>query len=383
MCAYYPEDLKDKTPSQIAAELYDEDLDTSIFFDLERTDYNILKWKDVRYGLELKATHGFLVALHEVSTTPEAKFFAEKNRIQIFQDGGIYLSGKSVAELLILCNGLIPKSEMESEDDLYRIKFDSGIEANVGYGTLLFQRLIGGPAAEINQSFPDPKTLTTMVIRGIEKSEVSGFSELCLYTLRQKFPGINFEFSRISEIHKKLVDNDPLTDLPSSKSIDNLKFTERTEPFIFFNRANESDYIPGFLYFYRVLESFFDDVLNNTVDQWRIDSTLKSVDMLRNIRKMINIDREDRWALRQVLGQIVDQQILDSASSINLISIPTADSLSNTIYRRRNSIAHGRRGEHKEILVPYGFNIGDSGLIDKDWYFIMRELAQRALNQWV
>ena len=150
----------------------------------------------------------------------------------------------------------------------------------------------------------------------------------------------------------------------------------------FFNRAVESEAIAGFLYFYRVLEFCFDNVLENKIEDWRKDSRIEANTLIRKIRRLIN-EKEEKWALREVLGQIIDQAELDSAHHKRLIPDATADSLRDRIYARRNSIAHGRLGSNWKTLYPFGFSRGDSGAHDRLWYDLMKRLTEKSLQKWV
>src|SRR5207302_9525084 len=61
----------------------------------------------------------------------------------------------------------------------------------------------------------------------------------------------------------------PVGELTSPMATQIDKDTGRHETIAFFNRATESEPISGFLYFYRVLESCFDDVLEDAIHVWR------------------------------------------------------------------------------------------------------------------
>src|SRR5450432_3741608 len=50
---------------------------------------------------------------------------------------------------------------------------------------------------------------------------------------------------------------------------------------------------------------------------------------------------EDTFGLRQVLGQIVDQPMLDDALAASILDQASVDDLSKNVYLRRNEIAHG------------------------------------------
>lgn len=375
----YPNDLRDKNGTEIGRELFDEDPDATYWWSLAREDENAFRWKDRRLGINWRATHGYLVALNEVSTPEHSMNFAQKNRIILFDDGGFYYKG--VAELYIRCVGISSREEIRDEKDLYQLRIRSDITASIGYGSLLFLRLVAAPAAETNPSIPDPKTLTTLVLTGIEREEVPGMAELALYHFRKKFKGIRFAFWRLPDYHLApgLDESPEYPDPPALFAVEDAK---KREVISFFNRAEESGPIPGFLYFYRVLEFCFDEVIAHKIDNWRRDINMDSNMLKKEIRKLIS-EREDKWALREVLGQLVRQTDLDAWQNQGIIRYATADDLRDCIYSRRNSIAHGRLGSSWDILFPFGFSSGDSGLHDRYWYNLMGELTRRALNKWI
>jgi hypothetical protein len=59
-----------------------------------------------------------------------------------------------------------------------------------------------------------------------------------------------------------------------------------------------------------------------------------------------------------------------------------ADALVERLYSRRNSIAHGRRGAHEEVLVPYCFVQATDGT-HQEWRDFMKILAEDALRLWI
>ena len=120
----------------------------------------------------------------------------------------------------------------------------------------------------------------------------------------------------------------------------------------------------------------------NKIENWRKDSRIEPNVLIKKIRRLIN-EKEEKWALREVLGQIINQAELDSAHHKGLISDATADCLRDCIYARRNSIAHGRLGSNWETLYPYGFSRGDSGAYDRLWYDLMKKITEKSLHKWV
>ncbi|MDM8551922.1 hypothetical protein QUF72_17695 [Desulfobacterales bacterium HSG2] len=374
----YPKDLIEKNWDEIAKELFDEDPET-YWWKLEKEDEKGFVWKDKRLGINWRASNGYIVALHEVSTPQQATDFAKKNRIRLFEDGGLYYKG--VAELYIRCIGTPPREELLNDNDLYRIVTNSGITASIGYCSMLFQRLVASPEAEINPSIPDPKTLTTLVINGVQHEEIPGISELALYHFRKIFKGLRFQFWRLPDYHLAPgIDESPEPE--DAPELSNVEDAENPEVISFYNRATESDPISGFLYFYRILEFCFDEVLADKIESWRKDASIGPNELKKKFRNLIS-DKEDRWALREVLGQFVDQADLDSAHHGGLISDATADALRDCIYARRNSIAHGRLGSNWETLYPFGFSSGDSGAQDRLWYDLMKKLTEKSLQKWI
>ena len=194
----YPDDLITKDWDEIARELFDEDPET-YWWKLEKKDEKSFVWKDKRLEREWRASNGYIAALYEVSTHEQALDFSKKNRIHLFEDGGLYYKG--VAELYIRCIGIPPREEVLDSRDLYRISTESGISADIGYCSMLFSRLVASPAAEANPSIPDPRTLTTLVISGVQREEIAGISELALYYFRKKFKGLAFQFWRLPDYH--------------------------------------------------------------------------------------------------------------------------------------------------------------------------------------
>ena len=373
-----PNDLNGKDGSSIARELFGRDPDARSWWELVRLDERTLEWRDLRLGIQWKVTHGFLVALHEVSKPVEALNFAAKNKIRLLPNGGFYF--RNTAELFVRCVGLPLPEQIEDQNDLYRIKTKADLEASVGYSSQLFVRLVGSPAAEISRNVPDPYSLTTLVLSPVEKDQVEGAAELALYHLRRRYPSLELSFWPFSELKTapSLPEHDSI-DAPGI--VENLPDTDRTEAVAFYNRAMESPPIPGFLYLYRVLESCFDDVLSATVSAWRRDVSLSDFELLQRVR---SIQRgEDVWSLRQVLREIVDQRLLDAALNDGIIDRADADTLAREIYLRRNSIAHGRKGQHRRVLVPLGYSFGDEAARERNWYHLLRVLAEKAMEKWV
>lgn len=362
--------------------LFGDDPQENPWWTLERADERSFEWNDKYLGVKWRVTHGYIVALHEVSTEEQAAEFARKNRIHLFSDGGLFLKGQGVAELFIRTDGLLPREEVKTEHDLYRLKFQSGAAAKIGYGSMLFRRLVAAPAAEKSPNFPDPTVLQTLVISGIEREEVQSFADLALFHFRKLFRGISSSFWPISDLHlaPPFRENGDPADEPTLR--ENLRNATRPEAIAFFNRAKESGVIPGFLYFYRVVESCFDIVIDQEVQKWRSDTALDCLNILKKFRK-IQTEREDKWALRAVLSEILDQPLLENATSLGLILTADADSLTEAIYSRRNGIAHGRRLLRGDLLIPYGFSLGDIGQSDRNWYNLMEILATRSLERWI
>jgi hypothetical protein len=377
MKVWYPESLNDLDGTTVMRELFGEDPSTA-WWSLKRVSTGAFDWEDRRLNLNWTVTHGYLVSLHEVSTPAQAQLFAKKNKIHLFDDGGFYF--RNVLEINIRCNGLSPPPGLISEGDLYRISTKNGIEAYVGYASMLFQRLVARPAVEVNERLPDPETLTTLVVKGVDRSEMHAAAEIVLYHLRVQFPGVSFEFWPLPQLHLAPPLNEAEDTSVSPRLAESLYETSRPEAIAFFNRAQEAEPIQSFLYFYRVLEACFEDVLDQEVRSWRADLTVDTVQLLKNVRSLQQ--KEDIWALRRVLGKIVDQPMLDSAHAQGLISEASAEALTQAVYLRRNSIAHGRRGQHQEVLVPFGFSLVGDGQ-HRLWRDLLEKLATKALNMWL
>lgn len=373
-----PDDLKGKTGEAVALELFNEQLGQSAWWSLTRQDDVSFQWNDKRLGRSWRAKHGYLVALHEVSTSADARTFAKKNNIHLLSDGFCF---NSVAEVFIQCRPLAAPELVCSEEDLYRVRTESGIEASVGYPSALFVRLLGKPAAEDNPTLPDPKTLTTLVIRNVTTQQVPAYCELMLYHLRRAFKGQHFSYCRLADLPQTIDCEDGAEESEPPKLVDSVQETTRPEAVAFFNRAAESEPIAGFLYLYRVLEACFDDVFDAEVSSWRKDSAIDSLQLAQRFRKLHQ--KEDKWALRQVLGSLVSQAVLDDAHNKGLVPEASADALAESIYLRRNSIAHGRRGQHDRVLVPFGVSLGDTIQQDHAWLDLARKLADLAMDKWL
>jgi len=367
---WYPNDLRDLDPAEIARELFGEAFDN--WWRLERVDASRFTWFDARRKAEWQFSSGYLIALHEVSSRQQAKDFAAKNDIWLHEEGAIHC--RSTAELALVCS---KRSPAPLTANMFTVNLKNGVTANVGYSTLLYRKLVALPAGEENPRLPDPTTMCTLVINGVERSQLAGVAEICLYHLRDSHPDLRFQFWPVSTIHRAPEPDDE--DLqPMVTMIGELPSTSRPEAVAFYNRARESDSITAFLYYYRVLEACFEDVLRQEIAKWRHDQGVDDLELMKNFRAMNQ--REDIKALRAMLGQIIDQQVLDRAHRQGLIGDATADSLTEGIYARRNSIAHGRKGQHVEVLVPFAF--GDE-LRHLSWCGVMALLAEKALKRWV
>lgn len=353
------------------------------WFSMNRSEDKAFQCHDKRLGCSWRATHGYLAGLHKVSTVEQASEFAGKNRYTIIPEGGIYINRSSVAELLIRLSGLPNPESIDSDSDLFRIRTRDGIDCVVGYSSFIFQRLIGRPNQERYSNLPDSQSLATLVIRGVDSIEnLADYAELALYHFREKFPLLNISFGNIHMVGHQggcFIGGGDEECVPNL--FDELPVPDRSRVMAFFNRGTESDSISGLLYYYRVIESCFDDILEDKIQTWRGDSDLDFRGLLTNVRNLQR-DGEDRTSLRQVLGEIVDQKILDKSKSKGLISNAEINDLVSKVYIRRNSIAHGRIGKHEDVLVPYGISVLNDGK-DHDWYILMQKLAKLALKKWI
>lgn len=73
-----PDDLNGKEAAEVASLIFGIDVAGYPWMTLERVDTRAFKWIDYRIGLEWRATHGYLIALQEVSSLAHAKEFAKK-----------------------------------------------------------------------------------------------------------------------------------------------------------------------------------------------------------------------------------------------------------------------------------------------------------------
>jgi hypothetical protein len=366
---WYPNDLEPLTAEQIALELFDEHFDR--WWKLERTAPQRFSWRDERRGLAWPVSAGYLIGLHEVSSQEEALAFAERNKIWVHQDGAVHF--RASAELVIVCSRPSPPP---LDDHLFSIQMVDGVTANVGYATLAYRRLVALPAAENNSRLPEAGTISTLVINGIDRAGIAEAAELSLYHLRNSFPETGFRFWPLAELHRA-PEFEEFAGV-AAKPVTDLHIAKRPQVIAFYNRATESDAVIAFLYYYRVLEACFEDVLRQEIEQWRKDTTVDELELMKRIRALNQ--KEDVTSLRKILGRIVNQHLLDKAHQSGLISSPDADSLTNAIYGRRNSIAHGRKGQHIEVLVPFAFGDERKHLA---WRDIMAELAKATLARWV
>lgn len=78
---YYPDDLKDMDGQTVLTELFGQAPETSYWISLDREDDKSFRWNDKRLGIDWRATNGYLVGLHEVTTIEEANEFIKKNRM--------------------------------------------------------------------------------------------------------------------------------------------------------------------------------------------------------------------------------------------------------------------------------------------------------------
>lgn len=369
-----PSELEHLTCDEIAERLFGRVPAVADWWALERDDAGL--WlKDMRLGLRLRVTLGFLVALHEVSTYQHAADFGLRNRIRVLQDRGIFIRG--TAEIAIKCDGVPPLVSVGNEP--YKVEFSDGVEVSVAHASFFFQRLVASPSAEVNSALPDPSVITTLVMTGVDIDNATDVAERALYALRDGFPEVKFEFVQLTSQN---VLGESLEDVPDRTVTFSTSFaTAHPWAIAFYNRAVESEPLSAFLYYYRVLEACFDLVIEHKLNAWREDRSLDATSLLREVRNIARI--EDTFALRQVLGQIVDQAMLDTAFTHGIINSASVDELTKQIYIRRNEIAHGRRGQHQKVLVPYSFPFNTSAERDLHWQSIMSSLARRAIDNWL
>lgn len=376
-----PDELEGLPAEAVTNRLFGEG--SARWWRLERNDHKHLLWHDERLGFQRSMTHGELVAFSEVSTPSQAEVHTKRNKIERLPEGGLFFKGQSVAELYLRCQGLYPPDELNSAKSLYQITIPASFTASVGYASEWFQRLVLRPAGEENPALPDPTTITTLTLGDTTLSEISGRAELAIYHLRRNFPQVRFSFWPLHKLALAPGWGDEVNPTPP-RHIKDLAGTTRYDAIAFYNRAIESDPIIGFLYFYRVLESCFDDVLSDEVQRWRQDTALQAQDLLGKFRH-IQSEREDRWALQRVLSApVVEKPLLDDLAHQGLLSKADAKELCAAIYQRRNSIAHGRPGkQYSRVMVPYGFPDGLHGSHDRSFYKLLHQLADAALQRWI
>ena len=370
-----PSDLEQLSCDEVAERLFGRVPSSSDWWSLERVSEKNFRLHEPRLRQILRVTSGFLVALHEVSTYQHAAEFAKKNRIRILQDRGLFLRGTS--EVAIRCDGVPPIVSQGKER--YRIEFSDGIEVTIAHASFLFQRLVALPSAEVNQTLPDPSVLTTLVMTGVDIDNATDVAERSLYALRDGFPDVSFDFVQLTAQN---VLGEALDDVADQQDALQTSFaTAHPWAIAFFNRAAESEPLAAFLYYYRVLEACFDLVIEKKLNAWRDNRTLDAQRLLKEVRSIART--EDTFALPQVLGQIVDQSMLDAALAAAVIDVASVDDLTDKIYLRRNEIAHGRRGQHQKVLVPYAFPLNASAERDMHWQSVMSLLARRAIEHWL
>lgn len=375
---FYPKDLSGKSGPEIAETLFGETFDESSSWSLVRVDDRSLEWTDLRLGVSWRTTAGALIALQEVSSVGDAQEFCAKNKIALLPEGAIHHRG--VAEFPIVCSRVPPLPTITGfAASEVRLHTRSGIEAKIGYPSFLFKKLVGWPLQEVDPELPDPETTTTLVLRGVDRADAHLVAELALYLIRESAGGAQFVFTRYKDLPTRAL-QDPEAGTPLTLPADPLPDTTRPQALAFFNRAEEAEPITGFLYYYRVLEACFEDVLGALVRQWRGDVGIQDVEFLTRVRKLK--DREDTTGLRLVLGLIVDQPLLDDAHNAALITASGVDELVTAVYQRRNAIAHGRRGQHREVLVPLAFSDGRDAH-DRAWSRVIRTLALRAITRFI
>lgn len=376
--AFYPKDFDGKSGPEIAKALFGETFDETSSWTLARVDEKFLEWADGRLGVAWRTTAGALIALQEVSSPKDAQDFCTKNKITLFPEGALHYHG--VAEFPIICSRLPPLPTIAGFNaSEVRLHIRSGIEAKIGYASFLFQKLIGWPLQEQDPELPDPATTTTLALRTVDRADAHLVAELALYLLRENGGGARFVFTRYRDLPGRPL-ADPDSGSPLVLPADPLPDTSRAEALAFFNRAEESDAIAGFLYYYRVVEACIEDELGALVQKWRADISIPDVEFLARVRKLK--DQEDTTGLRLVLGAIVDQQLLDDAHNNGLIPAAGVDELVTAVYQRRNSVAHGRRGQHREVLVPFAFSAGRDAH-HRAWSRVMRALASRAISRYI
>lgn len=395
----YPRDLDGKSADEIAEMLFGEKISPS--WQLERSTGKQLLWKDKRLGVSWPVSHGYLIGLNEVSTRDHAREFAQRNKITLLNEGGYYCKG--VAEFVCSCSSVPPVEELDESRDVYTIRIkgvrekDDGkskgadvdeshsefndVLVSVGYGTLLFRRLVHTPAAEDDDRIPDAASITTVVLQGVEKDDVCDIAELALFHLRRQFRGVNFRLWPMDRLHE-CPDMDSEEDDLDIRDVDSglLPSARNAQAIAFFNRAQESDPITAFLYYYRVVEACFDEVLSSKISQVRSDAKVTELELLKFFRKLQR--NEDRTSLRLVLTQLIKQAEMEEWKDRGLLLEPNLENLVETIYKRRNSIAHGRKGSHEEVLVPYSFTMKEM-VSEREWVDVMKSLAEVALEKWI
>lgn len=370
-----PDDLLNLDCHEVSDRLFGRTPSAEDSWSLERIEEKKFRLVEKRLRLSLTVSAGYLVALHEVGSYQHAIEFGQRNNIRVMQDRGIFLRG--TAELAIKCDGVPPISSIGEEP--YKIDFSDGIEVSISHASFLFQRLVAGPSAEVNLGLPEPSVITTLVMTGVDVDNAAHIAEKSLYVLRNHCPDASFDFIPLTSKDVIGASLEGLSNMPRIFAMD--FSTSHPWAIAFFNRATESEPFAAFLYYYRVLEACFDQVIEIKLNSWRANSSLDAAGLLKEVRSLARA--EDITALRQVLGQIVDQALLDDALEKTLLDAASVDDLTTQIYLRRNEIAHGRRGQHKKVLVPYSFPMNSSAERDLNWLKVMRSLAGRAIDQWL
>ena len=326
-----------------------------------------------RLDVRLPIRPGFLAGLLQVSDEAQARDFARRNSAQLVPERGLVLRSAACAELLVFVDD---PSEVPCSDSAFDVDLlvhtgpSDGLHATLGPPSFLFERLIWRPAQSRDASLPDSGVIRTLALHGCPSDRVASTTELALLSLREARPTLRLRAPGLQP---------PRDTVPSPHAAITLRDPRWARSVALYNRAVEEPAIAGFLLFYRVIESCFEEVAHDDLARLRHDPALPDLEFARRALDLFRASR-DVERLTTVLRRMAYGPWLDEAASQGGIAEPSLDALARAIDQRRNAIAHARWSEGS--LIAYAFEPGHDPGSDERWWSLAQRIARAALDAW-
>lgn len=278
--------------------------------------------------------------------------------VNFFYDFGFFYD--DYAEFLYFEDG-------EITDIVKNFKFDE-YEVKIGHPSDIFKLIFSDMGND--KYFDDWGFWNTIKVKNINKDNFQEVIQIALYLINKKSIGIN---GRVAG-YLSPYNYEEIKNKGPEETIAKILYKE---PLIFYNKGlelgiNEFSYI----YFYKVLEYFFlinrknefIDLINeynSSNDKYKINNFIQKVSKLPSSN-----ERENLKKLILNLDKKIDP-IIEKAYKKQLITKKDKTILIDELYKKRNSIVHGKDDSKLKITLPSIIHNKENN----DWIEIIREIA--------